>query len=364
VVAPIENPEKLDRFFQALTKTAEKKGTTRILHYGASVLGSDGPTSVTRRLLWKAFGDAGKGWVNVGPGWKWYRPRDVSFKPRGWKSRTVVNHQLKDGRYGLGGVAAIGGPGARTTFKAEADRLELWYKAGPKSGSVSITIDEDAPQVFDLSAETEQDAWKRLDLKPGKHTITVKVDKGVVRLYGVVLERGDHGVVYDTVPLIGARGSRLLKFDETHIADQLRHRAPDLVIANFGGNELVDERMNMGVYERQYRTALERLFRPHAGAACLVMGPTDHARKVDGRPRPDPQLPKVIAVQKTLAKELGCAFYDSTAATGGLGVSIRTQRTDKPLYYTDYAHLTPEGNKVLGTQTYRALMSAYANWKK
>ncbi|MFT5430565.1 MAG: hypothetical protein ACI9OJ_001240, partial [Myxococcota bacterium] len=89
-----------------------------------------------------------------------------------------------------------------------------------------------------------------------------------------------------------------------------------------------------------------------------------HANKKNGRVIADPQLPKVIASQRKLARELGCAFFDSAGATGGLGSSIRTQRTKKPLYYTDYAHLTPEGNKVLGTQTHRALMAAYAAWKR
>ena len=368
-VTNIQNAANLAPFFRSLAQTEKKRRITRISHYGASILGSDGPSSVTRHALWKRFGNAGKGWVNIAPGWKWYLPRDVKFKSSGWKGRTVVNHRLSDGRYGFGGVAAIGSLGSKTVLKADAERLELWFKSSPKSGRVSVTIDKREPEVFSIAAETERDGWKSFRLGAGKHTITVKAaGGGAVRLYGATLEKGKYGVVYDTIPLIGARGSRIIKFDETHLATQVAHRGPDLIIANFGGNELVDERMNMAVYKRQYRTAMSRLFAGgRAGgtkAACLVMGPTDHARKRDGRVRKDPQLPKIIAIQRALAKELGCGFFDSAAATGGLGSSISTQRSKEPLYYRDYAHLTPAGNKVLGTQTHLALVAAYEAWKR
>ena len=101
------------------------------------MIGADGTTSAVRRRLQKRFGSGGKGWVNLAPGWQWYRQKDVIYKNRGWKSKTVASNKLSKarfgvGRYGYGGVAGIGW-GAKSTYETYAERLELYYMAFPEA---------------------------------------------------------------------------------------------------------------------------------------------------------------------------------------------------------------------------------------
>ncbi len=367
----LEDPsgKALDTFFRALHRTARREpgAITRISHWGASVIAADGFTSVARRKLQALFGSGGKGWVNVAPGSKWYRQRDVVYKPRGWKDRMVTFDSLKSGRYGFGGVAAIGAPGAVSSYQAHATRLELYYLAQPKGGEVELAVEDGPTQVVStaLPDGAAQDAWATLvapALDPQKpNTFTVKaLGKGPVHLYGVTLETDGPGVVYDCLGLIGTRADRLLHFDETHIAAQVAHRKPDLIVLDFGGNETGDENMNLRLYEESYKDVIRRMRKGRPEASCLVLTPVDHAENDRGKLVTKPILRRMLPVMRRLAKDEGCAVFDVWKAMGGEG-SLRKWVTND-FAYAD-SHLTAGGDRVLGAMLYKAIVKGYSDWR-
>ena len=48
-------------------------------------------------------------------------------------------------------------------------------------------------------------------------------------MYGIAMG-AQAGVIYDSLGIVGARASRMLNFDEGHLAGQIAHRSPDLLV--------------------------------------------------------------------------------------------------------------------------------------
>ena len=371
ITGEVELVERLAPFFKALRATAHREAgaVTRISHYGASEIGADGMTSVTRRKLQARFGSAGKGWVNIAPGWQWYKHKDVVYQTRGWSSRTVTSADL-DGkfgrhRYGFGGVAGLGrGAGAEASYKVFADRLEVFYLGYPSGGNLGLSVNGGPEEVFSTKSEEETDLTKVFRGTPGvENTFTVKAKGGgTVHAYGVTLETDGPGVVYDCIQLIGTRGSRFLNYDQEHLRRQTELRKPDLQIIVYGGNELVDRDMALAPYEKKYEEVVRRIHAGAPGGACIVMTPQDHGEKDRGRIVTVPLLKKLIPIQRRVAERAGCAFFDLWSAMGGDGTMGRWYSSNPRLAWGDFTHLTPAGDRVLGAIVYKAIMKGFADW--
>ena len=372
ITGELELTGNLKPFFAALDQTARREAgaVTRITHYGASEIGADGITSVVRRKLQAYFGSAGKGWVNVAPGWQWYKHKDVVYKTRGWSSRTVTSNDLNvkwgKARYGFGGVAGLGwGGGAEASYKVWADRLELFYLGYPKGGDVAVSVNGGPEEIFSTKADAETDLTKVFRGTPGAENTFVVKSKGggTAHVYGVTLETDGPGVVYDCIQLIGTRASRYLNFNEEHLKRQTELRKPDLQVILYGGNELVDRDMALGPYEEKYEKVIRRMRAGALEGACIVMAPQDHGEVERGRVRTVPLLLKLIPIQRRIAEKAGCAFYDTLAAMGGEGTMGRWYNSKPRLAWGDYMHLTPAGDRVIGAMLYKALMKAYADYR-
>jgi hypothetical protein len=94
-------------------------------------------------------------------------------------------------------------------------------------------------------------------------------------------------------------------------------------------------------------------------AACWVIGPLDAVvRRPTGPYTQRAELEQVIAMERSVALEAGCGWFDLFAAMGGSG-SIR--RFDKAgLMHSDRVHPKGRGLDVLGQLITDALFDAYA----
>jgi lysophospholipase L1-like esterase len=242
-------------------------------------------------------------------------------------------------------------------------RFDILYQEGPGYGDLTLTVDEGEPTTLSTAADALGDALHTVRVPDGPHKLTLRVaGGGVVRLYGVILERESPGVVYDSMGLVGARGQRLLNADPEHWKRQLELRRPNMMILMYGGNELVDRGMNMERYRGQFTELVHRFRTSRPDATCLVMSPLDHGERDRGRIRTDPQLLKMMVVQREVALAEGCAWYSVFDAMGGEGSMGRWFRSEPRLGWGDLAHPTKEGSRVLGDLFYRALMRGFSDW--
>ena len=326
-------------------------------------------TSMSRRLLQTQLGDAGHGWILVASGSTWYKHKDIRYQSSdSWKAQKIIDQGAKDGRYGMGGVAARGYLGAKARFGTvdegpvgtRVSRFEVHYLQGPKLGRFSVSVDGEEPQEIDTSGDT-QDKMHVIEVPDGPHELRIRAKGGgPVRLYGVVLERDGPGVVYDSFGLVGARGSRLLNADPEHWKTQLEQRSPDLMILMYGGNDLADKRIPMETYKETFRSMVKRFRTSRPEAACLVMSPLDHGERYRGRVRTVPRLISMMEVQREVALAEGCAWYSVFDAMGGDGAMGRWFKATPKLGWGDLAHVTAQGARVIGTYFFQALMEGFA----
>lgn len=367
----IDDPsgQALSKFYAALSRVQQHPPDSQahIIHFGDSLIASDYVSGTLRRLLQKQFGDAGHGFSLIANAWPSYFHEGVSrFATSGWLVSRVVGPYAQDGWYGLGCVSFRAPPNTlarigtadRGEFGRTVSKFELAYVAEPSGGSLRVKLDGE--DQGELSTRAEEKSFKTQVWKvpPGPHQIEFTTTRGTSRLFGVVMENDTPGVVLDAIGIQGARLRFLDQQDDAHYAEQLRWRHPDLVIYEFGANEsadglaysLSDFHSTMKNVLMQQRTAVPE-------ASCLVVGAMDRATRNGDTVSSSSFIPLLVKEQRAVAHEVGCAFFDTYQAMGGLGSMPRWFK--RGLGQADLTHPTAVGADVIGTWLFRAIME---NW--
>jgi lysophospholipase L1-like esterase len=374
-VGALERPAALRRFFEALARleAGQAQDDVRITQFGDSHTAADIQTAAVRRALQSRFGDGGRGFVAIGRPWRqWLQDGVRVGMSSEWgaeKAKLERGKLVGDGMYGLLGIGLNTrkrGARAWTDVTVRTSRAELAYLEQPGGGALDVFID--GVRVVRVSTRNERpaSAFRSFSVSEGSaHQLEVRaVGDGDVRVFGVSLDREQHGVVVDALGINGARVSTALAWNEQHWAEQLAHRAPALVVLAYGTNESTDIDMPQYVYERQLVDLLGRVARAVPAASCLILGPPDRAISTSEGWRTAPKILEIIAAQRRVAEAAGCAFYDQLAAMGGEGSIAQWAAEDSPRAQKDRCHLTREGYAQLGAALASDLMRAYATWRR
>nr|WP_255216054.1 GDSL-type esterase/lipase family protein [Pseudenhygromyxa sp. WMMC2535] len=244
-------------------------------------------------------------------------------------------------------------------------KLRVRIDGGPDRGGSEVVVDTALSEAQLAQGLEKVDAWERIELEDGPHRVEVRAGGGgLVRAYGVVLEREGPGVVWDGMALIGAFTKRLGEFDDAHLHDQLEHRGLDLMVFTFGGNDMTraDLRETMDPYVEDYAAVIRRFRQARPAAACLIMGPVDHGERVGGRVVSREIVARMTTAQREVALAEGCAFFDTLAAMGGDGAVARWK--SESLMSGDLSHPSFKGHALLGAMVYRALMAGYVDFRR
>jgi lysophospholipase L1-like esterase len=375
-VGNLDDVGQLSRFFAALgaLEGGRSHDDVRIVQYGDSHTASDTGTSVVRRMLQERFGDGGRGFVELGKPWKTYVQDGVhggmtsEFEPN--RTRVEDGRVVGDGAYGLVGVAIETerrGARAWTKIAAPASRVEVDFLQQPRGGSVDVVIDGVQAGRIATRAPLATSGFAGFDLADTPHEVELRaVGDGDVRLFGLALDRPSPGVVVDALGINGAQITTPLRWNEGHFDEQLRHRAPDLVILAYGTNEALDPKLDLVAYERALVDLLGRVARAVPTASCLLLGPPDLARRDPPEHREWATWPPVfdvVAVQRRVARAAGCAYYDQIAAMGGPGSIAAWAAEVPPRAQADRVHLTLAGYAQVGAAFATDLVHAYDGWR-
>ena len=352
----IDDCGTLDPFFAALHPLEEpaKPGnpeTVTVLHYGDSPTTADLITGDVRELLQSRFGDAGRGFLLAAKPWAWYGHRGVDLSDKGWQTSTAVGKGREE-IYGLGGASFEGSPGASThiTLKNPGQTsIEIAFLARPNGGDLSASANDTPVETFSTAADVPHPAWHTVALPPATKSIDLKPTSGAtsgnVRLFGETLRTGHRGVLYSSLGLNGASTSVLSNgFNNAAWAAALTHTRPSLVIINYGTNEsgfgaYVDKQ-----YEPTLRTAIARIRAALPNVPILVMSPMDRGQRSGvGEIKTYDTIPRILAIQRRVAAELDCAFFDTFNAMGGDGTMSRWYTGHPRLVAGDLIHPTPQG---------------------
>ena len=371
----IEHAEALAGFFSALDRVRAKEtgAIARVLHMGDSSVGLDGLPQAIRRRMQEHFGDAGPGFVLIDRFSKNYSSNVAKIEAGGWKICYIAYLCKKDGHYGLGGHTFRGtseawtkiSPNRRSPNGHEVSKFELWYAATPAGGELKVRVDKGPYEAVDTRAETLEDRWYTVEVEAGEHSFELRGGRGgAARVYGVAMENEGPGVVWDTVSMTGAYVRRLHGYNDEHIAGQVAHRDPALLVINYGGNDLrrfAARSVERAEFKEEYRTTVRKLRQGKPEMACLIVGVTDH-----GRSGPYDVAVKHVkmmtSIEREVATEEGCAFFDSVAAMGGPGSVYTWVKAGK--VSPDLKHLSRRGIDAMGSMIFDALIAAYAEQKR
>lgn len=373
-VYPIEDPKNiLVPFLKKLQESKEGKRITRIIHYGDSLIAGDWVTGTLRDYFQRDFGDAGPGFILPMKAWKWYGHKGLRLQdPDNWKVYRITKPPIFDNKYGIGGVTFLNvTPDAEFSIRVKNDYslrfpketlIQIIAETSPQGGEATIYLDNQREAELSTKYEYADTTSFILSSSRDFEKITIKVNKGVVRLYGVVFEYGNKGIVYDSIGIQGAQFTHFLKISFDHWIKQLKLRLPDLIIFQYGTNESEAKDLNVSKYYSEIKKILSTLKSYLPDTACLVVAPMDRAIKNDeGRLTTKPIIKLIVETQRKASIESGCAFWNTFMAMGGEDSMVRWAMMKPRLASADYTHPTSAGAERIATMFYCSIKNLYNN---
>jgi lysophospholipase L1-like esterase len=187
----------------------------------------------------------------------------------------------------------------------------------------------------------------------------------MVTLFGADFRRGESGVLYDSLGLNGVTTSVLARvLQPTLWQEELERAAPALVIINYGSNESSFGSFVHKGYAAELRLAIARLRRADPNAAILIMSPMDRGERTGLNDiETMSTIPEIVAIQRQVAAETHCAFFDTYDAMGGDGTMAHWYSENPRLVTADLLHPTPHGATIVATLFVEQLKLGYNRWK-
>jgi len=365
----VDDSNSLDPFFAALWKLEQGKGggVVTILHYGDSPTTADLITGDVRAQLQRRFGDAGRGYTLIAKPWAWYGHRGVEISDHGWKMRTGVG-LMREGIYGLGGAAFEGQPGAWSKFRlteSEQTVVNVEYLAKPGGGAFVVEADDRKILEQTTSAETLEAASVQVELPADTKTVSIRPTSGTVTLFGADFRRGSNGLLYDSLGLNGVTTSVLARVLQPDLWKQeMARAAPALVVVNYGSNESSFGSFVHKGYAAELRLAIQRIRVAAPGVPILIMSPMDRGERAGMNDiQTMSTIPEIVAIQRQVAAETHCAFFDTYDAMGGEGTMARWYVASPRLVTADFLHPTPQGATIVAGLFVEQLGLGYNRWK-
>jgi lysophospholipase L1-like esterase len=145
---------------------------------------------------------------------------------------------------------------------------------------------------------------------------------------------------------------------------EMERAAPALVIVNYGSNESSFGSFVHKQYGSELRLAIQRIRTAAPNASILVMSPMDRGER-SGMDTIETMgtIPEIVAIQRQVAAETHCAFFDAYDAMGGEGTMARWYTASPRLVTADLLHPTPQGATIVAGLFLQQLSLGYDRWK-
>jgi lysophospholipase L1-like esterase len=343
-----------------------RRDHARVLWLGDSHTAADYMTGAFRRRLQLRFGVGGPGFLRIGA--SPYRHGGVKFARDGrWRVEPEP-----PSRRSPEGDTAFGFAGLRTIPLETRSRTEAVVASSAARGTLRYELLFDLPPSASFRASVgsrhaQISAKTELERVPGSPIARLRFQGAAgepfelsslansPRLYGLIVEGSEPGVVIDTSGIDGARFATALAWNADVLAAELAARSPDAVVLAYGTNEAFDNR-RAEASGNDVTELVTRLRRGAPRADCLIVAPPDAAA-------PDftslPRVAEIEAVLERAAGRLGCAFFSLRASMGGEGGYTRWMKETPALARSDRVHLSPAGYERLGEALADAVTNAY-----
>ncbi len=358
------NTDQLKYFFNALSQAKSKK--IRIAHYGDSILLGDVISQNLRQNLQDKFGGEGAGYLPIySDDIKMRRSTDHTFSDD-WKSASIFKLNPERWPLGISGTVSVPAEGSWVKYEAtgflpsvrDFRVVRLFYSNVPASGSITYVFDNGQQQKAVLENGKN---LHELDLNaPGGYGKTIKItfhNCSNAFIYGVSLEDGD-GVYVDNFPIKGNSGVSLGDLEKNVLQEFDNLLNYKLIILNYGVN-VASADVDLRWYKNKMIRVINEFKNIFPNASFLLVSAGDKSDKKGTRFVSDPEVIRLVSIQKEIAQKTNIAFWDLYEAMGGRNSMNEWVNAKPPLALRDYIHFTSKGGEVVADLLTKALMNLY-----
>jgi lysophospholipase L1-like esterase len=356
-----DNPAGLIAFFESLYQAQQHPAPVHVLQFGDSHTASDDWVNSMRQLAQAKFGDGGPGFVFPGSPFRGYRRFDVrGANSYSWHTDGTTGSP-GDGRVGLGIAIETSRPGQTVSLEATGARTDLYYLQEAGGGAIDIAANGlDGTQVV-ASGDSELGVWTHDDTAGPSHFLLRTASYAPVRILGWAVDNPT-GITWETMGINGAQAGIVNGWDDSLFEALIASRAPALVILAYGTNEALSPKFSPDEYRETFRNMIRKVRRATPVAGILVVGPPDCYLRRRRSLGPFPWLDQVIEIQRRVAIQEGCAFWDWRQRMGGAG--SKQQWVLSGYAQADYVHFTSAGYDLLGKALFSDLMFQFNTFMK
>lgn len=305
-----------------------------------------------RRMLQQKYGGRGVGYLPVTSPTARFR---TSIKHRfsgQWEAHTL----LEKGGYATSGqYDHLSGDGEVTLkMPSQVDRVALLYQS--KSPSVlTTTINDTIVASHDLSATADGALTLWEEREQSISSLKLRVQSDDIDIHGIYLD-GSSGVSVDNMSRRGASGGELVRLSDALCSEMSGVRNYRFIILSFGLNALSIEENGDDYYwyYRKMKKSLEHIKALYPDAVVLLLSVSDRATIEEGNVTTLKGVYKVRAIQKKLAQEEGCLYWDTYKVIQELG-GVKSL-VEKGWMAKDYTHLSGAGGRQLAKRLYHSLV--------
>ncbi len=332
-----------------------------IAHFGDSHVQKGYLPEAIRLALQQHNGSAGRGMVFPYAIAKTYSQNDFTSTFTGaWRTANSIQQPPKLPVGISGFVATTTDPTASVALRASSGRSIPARSASRSSTApwAPLSIDADDEHVSPtriVQATSESDmAIAEFDLDQASDTIALQVDQtepgmGAFELHGVSIENTTGaGVLYHNLGVGGAVFDAVN--EQVWFAAGLRDIHPDLVILDFGTNDIVFNNAVAPDFEETVRRAIARVRAVAPRAAILLTSTQD----MTFRHRDITASADVSALMRRIAADTGCLYWDWYRVSGGAESAPLWRGAT--LVGSDGIHLTSHGYQLKGQLLAAALL--------
>lgn len=305
-----------------------------------------------RRMLQQKYGGKGVGYLPATSPTARFR---TSIKHRfigQWKAHTL----LEKGEYATSGqYDHLSGDGEVTLkMQSQVERVALLYQSQSPS-VLTTTINDTIIASHDLSATADGTLalWEERGQSVSSLKLSVQSDD--IDIHGIYLD-GSSGVSVDNMSRRGASGGELTRLSDALCREMSGVRNYRFIILSFGLNALSTEENGDDYYwyYRKMKKSLEHIKALYPDAVVLLLSVSDRATIEEGNVTTLKGVYKVRAIQKKLAQEEGCLYWDTYKVIQELG-GVKSL-VEKGWMAKDYTHLSGAGGKQLAKRLYHSLV--------
>lgn len=334
--------------------------TAHILHYGDSQIEGDRFTSGLRDSLQTWYGGGGPGLflpvmtvpltasLRITAGKEWAtefmdlrRENPPAFRKAGLFTGHSVCFPDKNQEAWTFSVAL---QHFASDKSREINRIRIFWQK--RAGTCSLKVITNKER-FDLPLTDPpgmQSSVINLSESSAKYSFSFRTDSAIA-IEGISLEKIP-GIAVDNIPLRGRIMAPLSKTDAAIMKRMMSDLNVRLVMFQFGLNAVAGGDPGILLYQKRFREQVAYLRALDPGIIILVMGTTDMFPSGSSS---DSLSTRFRDLQRRLAMEEDCLFWDSYKAMGGKGAARRWYSEKPELMRPDLVHLSIEGSRLLAT---------------